>query len=214
MREPGEWADSYERGDQAGEGGADCPPKDGADRTDSEVVPKKNFEHGMRTLGEPLKNVHTFQARVVKLAMEGGTRAARCRLVHPDGTAGLSSRKRASNKYATELTRTGWELMPITRCAYMGLPLSIRKPMLTQWMIAFPAVMGGVDNFVKKKEGPARLFRAKRITIKRAAEAARRKGQPREVGQTPGSLTVCTDKRGKRPRSALVEHPGRLGPKH
>ena len=33
----------------------------------------KNFEHGRRLLGEPLKNVRTFQAHVVKLAMEEGT---------------------------------------------------------------------------------------------------------------------------------------------
>ena len=47
--------------------------------------------------------------------MEEGAWAARCRLVHPGGTVGLSSRKRATHEYASELTRTGQRLMPITR---------------------------------------------------------------------------------------------------
>ena len=116
----------------------------------------KNFEHGMRLLEEPLKNLRTFQAHVIKLAMGEGTWAAQCRLVHPNGTVGMPSRKRASHEYGSELTRTGRRLMPVTRRSYLGLPLLIMKPMLAQWAIAFPDVTKGpMDNFVKRREGPA-----------------------------------------------------------
>ena len=55
--------------------------------------PPENFEHGMRISGEPLVKVRTFQAHVTKLAMEACIWAARCRLVHPDGTTGLRSKR-------------------------------------------------------------------------------------------------------------------------
>ena len=94
--------------------GNDRPLKDGTDRTNPGMVPKK-IEHGMRLLGVPLKNIRTLQAHVVKLAMEEGTWAARCRLAHPGGTVGLPPRKRASHEYASELISTGRGLTPITR---------------------------------------------------------------------------------------------------
>ena len=52
--------------------------------------PKQYFKHSMRIRGEPLKHVRTFQAHVAKLVMEAGMSANRCRLVHPDGTTGVS----------------------------------------------------------------------------------------------------------------------------
>ena len=70
--------------------------------------------------------------------MKEGTWATQCRLVHPDGAVGLPFQKRVSHEYASELTWTERRLTPITRRSYMGLPLSIRRPMLAQWAVAFP----------------------------------------------------------------------------
>ena len=58
------------------------------ERTQGWLPPK--FEHGMRLLGEPLKKIRTFQAHVVRLAMEAGMWVTRCRVVHPNGTRGLA----------------------------------------------------------------------------------------------------------------------------
>ena len=99
----------------------------------------KNFEHGMRLLGEPLKKVRTFQVHVVRLVIEAGMWAARCRVVHPNSTRGLHSRKKASDEYTCELNRSGEKEMPITRRFYEGLPPSRRAPLLAQWNVAFPA---------------------------------------------------------------------------
>ena len=82
---------------------------------------QKKIEHGMRLLGELLRNVRTFQARVVKLAAKTGMWATRCRMIHPGGTTAIHSRKMASDEYTGELGRSGRNLMPITRRAYMGL---------------------------------------------------------------------------------------------
>jgi hypothetical protein len=57
----------------------------------------------MYLLGEPLEKVRTFQSHVVRLAMGADMWAARCRLVHPGGTTGLSSPRAASGEYATAL---------------------------------------------------------------------------------------------------------------
>ena len=139
-----------------------------------------NFEHGMRLLGEPLKHVRTFQAHVLMLATEAGMWAARCRVVHPVGTVGMPSYKKVSDEYTGELGRSERKMMPITRRAYMGLPASKRKSLLTQWKIAFPARKKKfMDDWVQRVEGPARLSRVERLAIKTTAEAARRKSQPR-----------------------------------
>ena len=109
--------------------------------------------------------------------------ATRCRMVYPDDTTDLPSRKKASDEHTSELNQSGRNQMPITRRSYMGLTPQKRKPLLTQWTIAFPATKRDpLDNWVKRKEGPERLSRAGRIIIKRAAEAARRKAQRREAG--------------------------------
>ena len=81
----------------------------------------------MRLLGEPQKHVRTFEAHVAKLAMEAGMWAARCSVVQPDGTLEMPSSKKTSGEYTGELGRPGRMLMPITRRAYMGLPVSIEK---------------------------------------------------------------------------------------
>ena len=139
------------------------------------MVPQE-IEHRMRLLGGALRNVHTFQARVVKLAMETGVWAARCHMIHLGGTTGIHSRKMASNECTGKLGRSGWKLMPIARRPYMGLPSSKRKTLLAQWNIAFPAraktFMGGS---LTREEGPARLFREEILRIKRAVDAARKK---------------------------------------
>ena len=46
--------------------------------------------------------------------------AARCRVVHPNGTRGLPSRKKASDEGESELNRSELKEMPITRRFYVG----------------------------------------------------------------------------------------------
>jgi hypothetical protein len=72
----------------------------------------KQFDYGMYLLGEPLEKVRTFQSHVVRLAMEADMWAARCRLAHPGGAAGSSSRKSASDEYAATLERSDEEEAP------------------------------------------------------------------------------------------------------
>ena len=50
----------------------------------------KQSDHGIYLLGEPLDKVSKFRTHVVRLAMETGVWAARCRLIHPGGTTGIS----------------------------------------------------------------------------------------------------------------------------
>ena len=38
-----------------------------------------------------------------------------CSMMRPGGTMGASSRKAASDKYADELKRSGWTLMPVAK---------------------------------------------------------------------------------------------------
>ena len=66
----------------------------------------KQLDHGMYLLGEPLDKVRKFQTHAVRLAMETGIWAARCRMIHPCGTTGISSRKDASDEYAATLERS------------------------------------------------------------------------------------------------------------
>ena len=129
----------------------------------------KSFEHGMRLLGEQLAEVRTFQSHVVKLAMETGMWAARCKLVHPDGTSGLPSRQRASAEYTSELERTGMRRMPVTRRFYMGMPPSKRRAQLEQWTTAFPAkATGPMDRFVTRRKGREKLSKAEKTAIKKS----------------------------------------------
>ena len=83
----------------------------------------------MHLLGEPLEKVRTFQTREVRLAMEAATRAARCRLTHPDGTTGASSRKVAADEYEATLERTKRKHLriPTTKRVYMGPPTRVMK---------------------------------------------------------------------------------------
>ena len=151
----------------------------------------KCFEHGMRLLGEPLAEARTFQSQVVRLAMETDMWTERCKLVHPDGTTGLSSRQRASAEYTGELERTGLRQMPVTRRFYMGIAQSKRRTQLALWQTAFAAkATGPMDRFVEKKDKPGRLSKAERTAIRQVAKEARRRAQPREVGTTPSSLTI------------------------
>ena len=110
----------------------------------------------MRLLGEPLKKVRTSQAHVVRLAVEAGMWAARCRVVHLNGARGLPSRQKASDGCASELNRPGLKEMPIAKLFYVGLPSSKCTPLLIQWKIVCPAPEGTLlDNWMQRQEGPA-----------------------------------------------------------
>ena len=66
---------------------------------------------------------------------------------------------------AGELARSGRELIPITRRAYMGLPSSRREALFTQWKIAFPTNKKTfLNDWDTREEGrPARLSRAESL---------------------------------------------------
>ena len=98
----------------------------------------KLFNHGIYLPGEPLEKVSTFQTHVVRLDMETDTWATRCRLVHPGGTTGSSSRKAVSDEYTATLERTKRKHLPIMKMVYMGLPTQRRKVLMRQWEVAFP----------------------------------------------------------------------------
>ena len=44
--------------------------------------------------------------------------AARCHVVHPDGTTDMPSLKKASNEYTGELSQSERKMMPITRQSF------------------------------------------------------------------------------------------------
>ena len=137
--------------------------------------------------------------------------AARCRMMHPNGTHGVSSRQRASDEYAQTLIRTKRRTMPVTRRFYMGLPPTKRNPLLAQWEIAFPTRgTGPLDKWVTRKEGPLPQTKRERSSIRRAAEANRQRTNPDETGRTPNSLTV-SKRNGKRRRTTGADTPGRAG---
>ena len=75
----------------------------------------KQFDYGMYLLWEPLKKVRRFQAHVVRLAMETGMWAARCRMIHPGGTESVSSRRAAADEYVATLIRAGRKDLPTTK---------------------------------------------------------------------------------------------------
>jgi hypothetical protein len=138
--------------------------------------------------------------------------AARCRMIHPNGTHGVSSRQRASDEYAQTLIRTKRRTMPVTRRFYMGLPPTKRNPLLAQWEIAFPTRgTGPLDKWVTRKEGPLPQTKRERSSIRRAAEANRQRTNPDETGRTPRSLTISKKSAGKRGRTTGTDTPGRAG---
>ena len=136
--------------------------------------------------------------------------AARCRMIHPNGTHGVSSRQRASDEYAQALIRTKRRTMPVTRRFYMGLPPTKRNPLLAQWEIAFPARRTcPLDKWVTRKDGPPPQTKREKNSIRRAAETNRQRASPDEKGRTPRSLTISREKKGKRGRTVDTEPPGR-----
>ena len=82
----------------------------------------RTFDHGMCLLGEKIDNVRAFQARVVGLAMDSEMWTARCRVMHPGGTSGVSQRTTAADEYASETQRTKRKSMPVSLMTYKGLP--------------------------------------------------------------------------------------------
>ena len=118
----------------------------------------KQFDHGTFLLDEPIKKVRTFQSHVVRLAMETDMWAARCRMIHPDGTTGSSPRKFAADEYAATLERTRRKHLPVTKRIYMGLPTSKWKATIERWEFAFPTpVAGPLDSWLTSTPRPAKL---------------------------------------------------------
>jgi hypothetical protein len=160
----------------------------------------KQFDHGMYLLGEPLEKVRIFQSHVVRLAMEAGMWAARCRLIHPGGTTGLSSRKAASDEYAAELKRTKRRHLPITKRAYLGLPARARRIYLRQWEFAFlTPTEGPLLAWAIRTERPANPTPGERREKRKATEAAMRT----KVQVAPAPVRALRIKERKRQRSGV-----------
>ena len=84
----------------------------------------------MCLLGEKIDNVRTFQARVVGLAMDSEMWTARCRVMHPGKTTGMSQRTTAADEYACETLRTKRKSMPVCLLTYKGLAFQLRRGLL------------------------------------------------------------------------------------
>ena len=145
----------------------------------------------MYLLGEPLDKVRAFQTHVARLAMKTDMWAARCRMIHPGGTTGISSRKAAAGKYAATLEHRKRKDLPVAKRVYMGLPTRRRKTMMQQWGIAFPTpAEAPLYSWVTRTPGPAKHTQKERRVKRKDGETAQKTVTPAVISGPVRALCV------------------------